>query len=64
MRFVTQLPGFYVASGFSGHGFGLGPAAGELIADMVTGAKPMMDISPYRLRRFTDGTVVKVPEMM
>jgi len=61
---VERLPGLYVASGFSGHGFALGPAAGELVADMVTGAKPMMDTSPYRLGRFTDGTSVKVPEMM
>ncbi|WP_250502514.1 FAD-binding oxidoreductase [Caballeronia sp. AZ7_KS35] len=61
---VATLPGFYIASGFSGHGFALGPAAGELLADMVTGAKPMMDIAPYRLERFTDGTRVKVPEMM
>lgn len=61
---VAKLPGFYLATGFSGHGFALGPAAGELVADMVTGAKPMMDISPYRLDRFTDGTSVKVPEMM
>jgi len=61
---VATLPGFYVATGFSGHGFALGPAAGELVADMVTGAKPMMDISPYRLSRFTDGTSIKVPEMM
>jgi glycine/D-amino acid oxidase-like deaminating enzyme len=61
---IATLPGFYVATGFSGHGFALGPAAGELVADMVTGAKPMMDISPYRLSRFTDGTTLKVPEMM
>ncbi len=61
---VAKLPGFYVATGFSGHGFALGPAAGELVADMVTGAKPMMDISPYRLSRFADGTSLKVPEMM
>ena len=61
---VAKIPGFYVATGFSGHGFALGPAAGELVADMVTGAKPMMDISPYRLSRFSDGTTVKVPEMM
>ena len=61
---VEKLPGFYLATGFSGHGFALGPAAGELVADLVTGATPMMDISPYRLDRFTDGTSVKVPEMM
>ena len=61
---IPELPGFYVASGFSGHGFALGPAAGEVIADMVTGANPLMDVSPYRFGRFTDGTVVKVPEFM
>jgi glycine/D-amino acid oxidase-like deaminating enzyme len=61
---VATFPGFYVATGFSGHGFALGPAAGELVADMVTGAEPMMDTSPYRLGRFTDGTSIKVPEMM
>ena len=61
---VATLPGFYLASGFSGHGFAMGPAAGELVADMVTGAKPMIDISPYRLSRFTDGTSIKVPDMM
>jgi len=61
---VAKMPGFYLATGFSGHGFALGPAAGELVADMVTGGEPTMDISPYRLGRFTDGTLVKVPEMM
>ena len=40
------------------------PAAGELVADMVTGASPMIDVSPYRLSRFNDGTSLKVPEMM
>lgn len=61
---VATLPGLYLATGFSGHGFALGPAAGELVADMVTGSEPMMDIAPYRLSRFTDGTSIKVPEMM
>ncbi|MGN6087158.1 NAD(P)/FAD-dependent oxidoreductase [Trinickia sp.] len=61
---IATLPGFYVATGFSGHGFALGPAAGEIVADMATGAKPTMDISPYRLSRFTDGTSIKVPDMM
>lgn len=61
---VAALPGLYLATGFSGHGFALGPAAGELVADMVTGASPMIDVSPYRLSRFNDGTSLKVPEMM
>jgi glycine/D-amino acid oxidase-like deaminating enzyme len=38
---VPSLPGFYIASGFSGHGFGIGPGAGHLMADLVTNATPM-----------------------
>jgi glycine/D-amino acid oxidase-like deaminating enzyme len=49
---VPALPGFYVASGFSGHGFGIGPGAGHLMADLVTGTAPPVDPSPYRYGRF------------
>ena len=35
---VNGLPGLILAAGFSGHGFGIGPGAGHLIADLVTGA--------------------------
>ena len=50
---VPALPGFYIASGFSGHGFGIGPGAGHLMADLVTGATPLVDPSPYRYGRFS-----------
>jgi glycine/D-amino acid oxidase-like deaminating enzyme len=53
---VNKLPGFFIATGFSGHGFGIGPGAGRLIADMVTGAPPIVDPAPFRLSRFTDGS--------
>jgi len=53
---VDTLPGFYIASGFSGHGFGLGPGAGRLMADLVTGAPPLVDPSPFRYQRLIDGT--------
>ncbi len=49
---VSALPGFYLASGFSGHGFGIGPAAGRLMADIVTGAPPVVDPAPFRMARF------------
>jgi glycine/D-amino acid oxidase-like deaminating enzyme len=52
---VEALPGFYLASGFSGHGFGIGPAAGRLIADLVTGASPIVDPTPFRLERLARG---------
>jgi glycine/D-amino acid oxidase-like deaminating enzyme len=53
---VDKLPGFFIATGFSGHGFGIGPGAGRLVADMVTGAPPLVDPTPFRLSRFTDGS--------
>jgi glycine/D-amino acid oxidase-like deaminating enzyme len=49
---VPRLPGFFIASGFSGHGFGIGPGAGRLIADLVCGRTPMVDMKPFRLERF------------
>jgi glycine/D-amino acid oxidase-like deaminating enzyme len=53
---VSSTPGFFIASGFSGHGFGIGPGAGRLAADLVTGASPIVDPTPYRLERFFDGS--------
>ncbi len=52
---VDAITGLVVATGFSGHGFGIGPGAGHLVADLVTGAKPIADPHPYRLSRFFDG---------
>ena len=49
---VPRLPGFFLATGFSGHGFGIGPGAGRLIADLVSGRTPMIDPKPFRLDRF------------
>ena len=48
---VPKIPGFFVASGFSGHGFGIGPGAGQLMADLLTGAPPIVDPTPYRYQR-------------
>jgi glycine/D-amino acid oxidase-like deaminating enzyme len=49
---VPALPGFFIASGFSGHGFGIGPGAGHLMADLVMGSQPIVDPKPYRYARF------------
>ncbi|HKQ94721.1 MAG TPA: FAD-binding oxidoreductase [Aestuariivirgaceae bacterium] len=53
---IESRPGLYLASGFSGHGFGLGPGAGRLMADLVTGRPPVVDPRPYRYGRYFDGT--------
>lgn len=49
---VKRLPNLTLATGFSGHGFGTGPAAGQLAADLIMGTQPLVDPSPYRLDRF------------
>ena len=49
---VAELPGFHLATGFSGHGFGIGPGAGKLAAEMLTGAPSTLDMTPFRLERF------------
>lgn len=51
---VAAIPGLTLASGFSGHGFGTSPAAGQLAADLVSGNSPLLDPSPYRLERFVN----------
>lgn len=57
---VDELPGFYLATGFSGHGFGLGPGAGKAIAAMLTGDEPFVDLAPFRLGRFFDGSPIRL----
>ena len=53
---VESCPGLVVATGFSGHGFGIAPGAGQLAADLVLGCAPTVDPRPFRYERFIDGT--------
>ena len=53
---VDTICGLIVATGFSGHGFGIGPAAGHLVADIATGRAPLVDPHHFRLARFFDGS--------
>jgi glycine/D-amino acid oxidase-like deaminating enzyme len=55
---VDSIGDFYVASGFSGHGFGIGPGAGRLVADMVSGAADAETLRGFRLGRFFDGSPI------
>lgn len=53
---VDALPGLFLNTGFSGHGFGLGPGAGKLMADIVADDAPIVDPTPFRYSRFIDGS--------
>jgi len=56
---VDGNEGLYLATGFSGHGFGIGPGAGRLIAELVTGTEPCVDPTPFRYSRFVDGSKLR-----
>ncbi len=55
---VERIGDFYVASGFSGHGFGIGPGAGRLVAGMVCGTADPAALAGFRLGRFFDGSPI------
>jgi glycine/D-amino acid oxidase-like deaminating enzyme len=57
---VDAVRGFFIATGFSGHGFGLGPGAGKVAAAMLTGGDAGIDIAPLRLSRFFDGSKLRL----
>lgn len=44
--------GLWGATGFSGHGFALGPLAGRLMAGWIATGTPAMDLSAFDARRF------------
>lgn len=56
---AAALPGLIIASGFSGHGFGIGPGAGRLVADLVAGRADPRELSAFWLQRFFDGSPIR-----
>lgn len=53
---VVALPGLTLGTGMSGHGFGIGPAMGRILADLAMGEAPGHDLTRFRLARFSDGS--------
>ncbi|MFP5371747.1 MAG: NAD(P)/FAD-dependent oxidoreductase, partial [Actinomycetes bacterium] len=48
---------FLYATGFSGHGFLLGPAVDEVVRDLYLGERPFVDVSGLDAQRFADAAV-------
>lgn len=61
---VDDVPGFYLAVGFSGHGFMFGPATGLLMSEIILGEKTTIDISALSLNRFKNGEMVFEPSVV
>ena len=53
---LDEPAGLFVATGFSGHGFGFGPGAGMVMADMIDGRPARHDLHRFRYSRFVDGS--------
>ena len=53
---IPALPGLIVATGMSGHGFGIGPGIGKILAALATGQDPVHDLNRFRFARFADGS--------
>jgi glycine/D-amino acid oxidase-like deaminating enzyme len=47
--------GLVLATGFSGHGFGMGPIVGRLVSEIIADARASLDLSGFRLGRFREG---------
>lgn len=58
---VPGLDGFYLDIGWSGHGFQLGPIVGQIMAEMITGQEPAVDVSYFSIERFKTGRLIPEP---
>ncbi|WP_339760917.1 FAD-binding oxidoreductase [uncultured Hoeflea sp.] len=54
------IGGLVLAAGLSGHGFGIGPGVGHLVADLALGRTPITEVAQYRLDRFRQSQWGKV----
>jgi len=57
---VETLSGLVVATGMSGHGFGIGPGFGRIVADLVAGRPAGHDLRRFRFARFSDGSPLEI----
>ncbi len=53
---ADAIPGLIIATGMCGHGFGIGPGFGKVIANLITGDDTGFDLTRFRLSRFSDGS--------
>ena len=49
---VPDIDGLYIASGFSGHGFGIAPATSHILSNLLLNRPSELPIKPFSIRRF------------
>ncbi|HAQ42083.1 MAG TPA: FAD-dependent oxidoreductase [Clostridiales bacterium] len=61
---ADNIEGFYIAVGYSGHGFMFGPVTGIVMSEMILGEKPTIDVSMLNLSRFKTGNLLLEPSVV
>ena len=61
---AENVEGFYLAVGYSGHGFMFGPITGVVMSEMILGEKPTIDVSMLNLNRFKTGNLILEPSVV
>ena len=57
---VPDVPGFFLANGFSGHGVMHAPATGKILSDLILrGKSDLVDTSLLSLNRFAEGRLIE-----
>jgi sarcosine oxidase subunit beta len=57
---ATPIKGFFICTGFSGHGFMHGPVAGKLMSEIILDGKALtVDVSKLDLSRFAEGRLIQ-----
>jgi glycine/D-amino acid oxidase-like deaminating enzyme len=56
---VATINGLFVATGMSGHGFGIGPGIGRVMADLIQGNDTGHNLHRFRLSRFAAGNTIR-----
>ena len=57
---ADPIDGLFISTGFSGHGFGIGPAAGKIMANLIQNNGVEYDLTRFRLARFSDGSKLEL----
>ncbi|MDH3635905.1 MAG: FAD-binding oxidoreductase [Gammaproteobacteria bacterium] len=60
LDWADPVDGLYISTGFSGHGFGIGPGAGKIMANLIQNNPVEYNLSRFRLARFSDGSKLEL----
>jgi len=61
---IKEVEGFYVAAGYSGHGFMFGPATGQVMAELILGLEPTLPWKQLNIERFEKGELIIEPNVV